>query len=111
MATTRQSGMAQGLSYAGGIAGIHALVIAFSAATGHRFQIGGDGGSSGIPLPQSWFHAALFVALGGALWLAGGRWDTPRFVAVRARRPWLMPVVTGLVLVPAGLVLLFLLVS
>jgi hypothetical protein len=107
----QRSGVAQGLLYAGGIAGIYALFVAFSAVTGQRFEIPNDGGGRGIPLPSSWFHTALFTAVGVVLWLAGQRWDRPGFVAFRARRPWLVPTVVGVVIVPATIVVLFLLVS
>ena len=96
--------------YAGGIAGMFALFVAFSAVTGHGFEIANEGGGRGIPLPSTWFHAALFAAIGLALWFAGRRWDAPRFVALRASRPWLVPVVFGTVIVPAALVLIFVLV-
>lgn len=93
--------------YAGGIAGIYALFVAFSAATGQRFEIAGEGGGRGVPLPSSWPHAALFVAIGCALWIAGRRWDRPGFVALRQRRRWLMPVVIGCGIVPGVLVMIF----
>jgi hypothetical protein len=105
------SPLAQGILYAGGIAFIYALFVAVSAVSGWRFEIPNDGGGRGIPLPSSWFHAALFAAIGGALWFVGRRWDAPRFVALRSRRPWLVPVVFGVVVVPASLVLIFVLVS
>lgn len=69
------------------------------------------GGGRGIPLPTNWFHAGLFTAIGGALWLSGQRWDRPGFVALRKRLPWLVSVVFGVVIVPASLVLIFVLVS
>jgi hypothetical protein len=105
------SSFAQGLMYAGGAAGIFALLVAFSAVTGHGFEIASKGGGRGIPLPSSWFHAALFAGIGLALWFAGRRWDAPRFAALRSRRPWLVPVVVGTVIAPASLVLIFVLVS
>jgi hypothetical protein len=105
-----RSGFAQGLLYAGGIAGIYALIVVISAVTGQRFEIPSKGGGRGIPLPSGWFHAALFTGIGVALWLSGRQWDRPGFVAVRARRRWLMPTLIGVVIVPAALVLLFLLV-
>ncbi len=94
----------------GGTAWIYALFVAISAATGWRFAISGDGGGRGIPLPDTWFHAALFTGIGALLWLAGGRWDREGFVAFRRRRPWVVPVIVAVVIVPATLVLIFLLV-
>src|SRR5262245_34369958 len=103
--------MAQGLLYAGGITGMYGLFVAFSAATGIRFELPNDGGGRGIPLPASWFHFAIFAAFAIALWLAGKRWDRPGFVAFRRRRPWLVPTFAGLVLFPAFVMLLFVLVA
>lgn len=103
------SPFAMGILYAGGIAGIYALFIAFSAATGQRFEIA-EGGR-GVPLPHTWFHAILFVAIGAALWALGRAWDRERFVAVRKRRPWLAPTVGTLVVFPATVMLIFVLVK
>jgi len=99
------------LLYSGGITGIYALVVAFSAATGRHFQIANAGTSRGVPLPSTWPHAGLFTAVGVLLWFAGRRWDAPGFAAVRVRRPWLVPVVVVVVIVPAALAGLFLLVK
>jgi hypothetical protein len=104
------SAFSLGLLWAGGIAWIYGLFVAFSAITGQRFEISGDGVERGIPLPSSWPHVGLFVALGAALWLTGRRWDAPRFRALRARRPWLMPAVGVLVIFPGAVVVIFLLV-
>jgi hypothetical protein len=84
---------------------IYAIFVAISAATGERFEI------EGMPLPASWFHAALFTFLGSLFWFGGPRWDSPAFVAFRARRPWLVPVVGLFVILPASLALIFVLVQ
>jgi hypothetical protein len=104
------SPFAQGVMMAGGVAWIYALFVAISAATGHRFEISGDGVEQGVPLPATWFHAALFTALGAALWLLGRRWDATGFVLLRKRRPWLVPTVGVVLLLPASLMLIFVLV-
>ncbi len=104
------SAAAQFLLYAGGITGIYALVVAFSAATGRHFQIANAGNLRGVPLPSTWPHAGLLTAVALLLWFAGRRWDAPGFAAVRARRPWLVPVVVSIGIVPAALAGLFLLV-
>jgi len=111
IATNYRTKTAQFLMYAGGITGIYALVVAFSAATGRHFQIANAGNSRGVPLPSTWPHAGLMAAVALLLWFAGRRWDAPRFAAVRARRPWLVPVVVSIGIVPAALVGLFLLVK
>jgi hypothetical protein len=112
MAAQQQaSGLAQGLLLAGGICGIYGLFVAFSAATGQRFEIPNDGGGRGIPLPTTWFHFAIFAAFAVALWFTGRAWDRAGFVAFRRRRPWLVPTIVGVVIVPAFVMLLFVLVS
>jgi hypothetical protein len=105
------SKLAQGLLLAGGITWIYALFVAFSAATGYEFELAGEGTSRGVPLPSTWFHAALFTAVGAAFWLVGRAWDEQGFVALRKRRPWLVPLITCFVILPASLVLLFALVQ
>jgi hypothetical protein len=110
-AQQQASKLAQGLLLAGGITGIYGLFVAFSAATGQRFEIPNDGGGRGIPLPTSWFHFAIFAGFAIALWLTGRAWDRTAFVAFRRRRPWVVPTIFGVVIVPAFLVLLFALVS
>ena len=110
MATKPASAFSLGLLWAGGIAWLYGLFVAISALTGQRFAISGDGVDRGIPLPSSWPHVGLFAALGAALWFSGRRWDAPRFGALRARRPWLMPVVGALVIFPGTVVVIFLLV-
>lgn len=105
------SGFAQVLCYLGGTAWIYALFVGITAATGYRFEITADGVENGIPLPDTWFHFGLLVAVGAALWMGGRKWDAPRFVALRTRRPWLVPVLGVFVLLPASLALLFWLVS
>jgi hypothetical protein len=104
------SPFAVGLLYAGGIAWIYALVVVISIVTDTRFEIPNDGGGSGIPLPNTWFYAALFTAIGGVLWRSGRWWDRPGFTALRARRPWLVPVVFTLVVFPAIVMFIFVLV-
>jgi hypothetical protein len=94
----------------GGTVWIIALFVAISAVTGHRFEISGDGVDRGVPLPSNWFYAMLFTAVGGAFWWLGGRWDAPRFVAFRQRRPWVVPLVATFVVAPLTLVVMFLLV-
>lgn len=107
---TPASPWSQGIAYCGGIAGLYGLVVAISAVTGKRFQIGGSGGSKGIVLPNSWGYVALFMGIGAVLWFIGRRWDAAGFVAVRRRRPWLVPTFVGVVVVPASLMLIFMLV-
>ncbi len=104
------SPFAQGVMWCGGIAWIYALFVAISAVTGHRFEIAGEGTSRGIPLPASWPHFGLFMAIGAALWFGGRRWDAPGFAAFRKRRPWVVPVIGAFVIAPASLMLIFLLV-
>jgi len=104
------SPLAHGLLLTGGTAWLYALFVAISAATGYRFEIAGEGADLGIPLPATWFHAALFGTIGGAFWLVGRRWDAPRFADLRARQPWLVPAIAAFFTFPAGVALIFVLV-
>ena len=58
-------------------------------------------------------HLAVRCAVHRARCHAGARGtvlDGPRFVGVRALRPWLVPLIVGVVICLAALVLIFLLV-
>ncbi len=82
------------------------LFAVFSAATGMKFQFG-SGGSGGVPLTSSWLGAGILLAVGAGGWWLGTRWDAPGFADFRKRRPWVVPVVVGLVGFPALVILLF----
>ena len=110
-ATRPASKLAQGILLGGGITGIYGLVVGISAATGQRFEIPNKGGGAGIPLPATWLHFGIFAAFAIALWMLGRVWDRPGFVAFRARRRWVVPTVFGVVIVPAFVMMLFVLVS
>lgn len=91
-------------------AGLFAVLAAITATTGQRFQLVGRGSTQGMPLPTSWFHAGLLAAVGLALWFLAPAWDAPAFVAFRAKRRWVVPIVSTFVLFPLFIVALFMLV-
>lgn len=96
------------LTYGGGVTGMYGLLAAYSTVTGNKLAFGsGDG----VPLPSTWLGVGVLMVAAVVLYWLGTRWDRPGFVAVRKRRPWLVPTVSTFVVFPALLVLLFMMVQ
>ena len=100
---------AQILMYLGGAAWLFGLATLIGTVTSMRFVVTADGVERGIPLATGWFYVALYAVLGAAFWFGGPSWYHPRFVGLRERRPWLVPVVGTFVLFPALVMFIFVL--
>ena len=94
------------LMYGGGVAVMYGALALFSLLSGMKFEFGASG-SGGIPFPSSWPSVGLLLGVGVGSYLLGTRWDTPRLLALRQRRPWLVPVVVTVVVIPLLIVVLF----
>ncbi|MGB1275385.1 MAG: hypothetical protein ACPG77_06510 [Nannocystaceae bacterium] len=94
------------LMYGGGVAVMYGALALFSLLSGMKLEFGSSG-MRGIPFPSSWPSVGLLVGFGVGCYLLGTRWDAPRFLALRQRLPWLVPVVVTFVIVPGLVVLLF----
>lgn len=99
------------LTYGGGLTGLYGAIGAYSAISGTKFEFGGGGSGGGVPLASSWPAVATLLIAAVGLYALGRSWDRPAFAALRQRRRWLVPVVVTFVVVPALLVLIFMLVQ
>jgi len=96
------------LIYGAGVTAMYGLLAAYSTISGNGLAFGsGDG----VPLPSTWSGVGVLMAAAAALYGLGKQWDRSGFVAVRKRRPWLVPVVTTFVVFPALVMLLFMMLQ
>lgn len=96
------------LTYGGGITGLYGLLAAYSTISGNGLAFGS---ADGVPLPSTWPAVGILLGAAVGLYWLGTRWDRPRFVGVRQRHRWLVPVVVGFVVFPVLVGLLFLMLQ